>query len=234
MTGFALKTAIAGLVLGIIGGLIGRVGFPIILGRSLLSALIAAALGAGAYELVRRFLPELFSLVSAGTDDGEEVLDSGLDTQQASNGTNVNIVLGEDSDDQAQDLRDELSASQREFRESNEPVGNLFAGDENTIIEEVREDNSSSGQLGPGSGEDSFGGGVDGLPDISGFADAFSEGDFSDEDDVPPGETSPDSLGGPSLSGFDSDASFGSESSKKSGEDPKILAQAIRTALKKQ
>jgi hypothetical protein len=249
--GFALRTALVGLVLGLLGGILGGVEFGVILLRMLISALIAGALGAGAYFVVQKFLPELFSL-SVNADE-DNPLDPGLGGDLSTAGSNVNIVVDDESgpipqniNDQAEALRDEVASSPgansspemapRGAVSESETVQNLFVEDENTIIEEVREDAAVSprGSDDPAPQEQSFESDVSSLPDISSLSDSFNDGNFADEGEVPEGEMAADSDEGSALYGFGAqETSFDSGGKSDSDDDPKIMAKAIQTLMKK-
>ncbi len=267
--GFALKTAIAGLILSLIGGIIGGVDFGVIILRMLIGALVAGALGAGLFFLISKFLPELLTI---SLKDDENPLDAGLDAviQTDGPGSNVDIVIDDSGDsrsdagprdtdlDQAEDLRREQRTIEQSATRKQQgagldsmdeddmvpmapdggntrpsAAGNLFVDDENTIIEEVQE-NASVQTAGSLPDDDDFYSGVQNLPDISGMSDSFNDGTFSDEDEVPEGETGTDSDMGSALSGFSgSETSIGNNRGD-SDSDPKMMADAIRTILKKE
>lgn len=259
MGGFALRTGIIGLVLGLLGGIFGRVDFGTLLLRTLLSGLILAAAGGGLYFLISKFLPELLTISLKSAD--ESPLDGGLGAELGSeSGSNVNIVIDgneenaslQNAGDQADDLRDEIHGVGAEASvsrgtgendgavnlrsESPSSVGNLFVEDESSIIEEVHEERTASQKQGsvnaPNISDDDFYSGVENLPDISGFSESFDDGSFSDdEEEVPEGETGPDSDMGSTLSDFNSG---GTSNDVGSDDDPKVIAQAIRTLMKKE
>lgn len=270
--GFALKTAIAGLVLGLIGGVIGGIDLSTIILRMLLSGIIAAALGAGGYVVVKTYLPELLNELSLGNDDN---LDSGLGGDlSVETGGNVDIVVDDEGGshetgrsgpvrgDQADPLRqavdrvnsgaaetgrngssDDLDVNTLEQEFQQESVqnqssgksgdaGNIFTDDEESMVEEVHEDGSSYSSSSAGIDEEEFAGSVDSLPDIGQMNDAFNHGSFSDEEESPPGEESSDSEIGAPLS--DHSGTGGSQAAGEDGNDPKLIAQAISTMLKKE
>lgn len=270
--GIALRTAIAGVILGLIGGVIGGIDLSTIVLRMILSGVFAGALGAGGYVVVKKYLPELLSELSMGSDDG---MDSGLGGDlSVETGGNVNIVVddeggshetgrsGQVNGDQADPLRqavdrvngegageeqndasDDLDVNtlEHEFRqEASSPAkggkraeeGNIFTDDEDSMVEEVHEDGSGYSAASSDIDEEEFAGAVDSLPDIGQMNDAFNHGSFSDEEETPPGEEISDSEFGAPLSGHS--GTGGSQAAGEDGNDPKLIAQAISTMLKKE
>jgi hypothetical protein len=239
--GFALKTAVAGLVLGLLGGILGGVEFGVLVLRMLISAIVAGALGAGGYFIVQKFLPELLTISMNEGDDSP--LDPGLGGEMSAAGSTVDIVIDDDGPpaaDQAGELRREMSDGEsdadyprRAQAMSEETPRNLFVEDENTIIEEVREDGAPAPQPSGGGREEEFDSDFSALPDIAGFSDSFNDGNFADEGEIPEGEMTPDSDQGSALSGFGGQETSFAQADSGSDDDPKILAQAIRTLMKK-
>ncbi|AHC14604.1 hypothetical protein [Salinispira pacifica] len=270
--GIALRTAIAGVILGLIGGVIGGIDLSTIVLRMIFSGVFAGILGAGGYVVVKKYLPELLSELSMGSDDG---MDSGLGGDlSVETGGNVNIVVddeggshetgrsGQVSGDQADPLRqavdrvngegsgagkndaaDDLDVNtlEHEFRqEASSPAkggkrseeGNIFTDDEDSMVEEVHEDGSGYSAASSDIDEEEFAGAVDSLPDIGQMNDAFNHGSFSDEEETPPGEEISDSEFGAPLSGHS--GTGGSQAAGEDGNDPKLIAQAISTMLKKE
>jgi hypothetical protein len=222
---FGIAGAALGLVIGITGSLVAGVPIGILILRALIAAVVVGVLGLVLHAVVNAFLPELLSESAAGGDDGIEP------------GQSVNITLPEEGfpeDHHAAALRDASGADQAApLRQAvvshySDDSGADGAEDPDGIIEEVSEDRRSR-PIGAdateyaGFNEAAFYDGVDRLPDIGGFSEQFQPGEASQEasDDAPDIASARAPSGG---------------SSKRSGQtnmDPSLIAQAIRTALKK-
>lgn len=126
----------------------------------------------------------------------------------------IDITVADDDSgsDQASDLRTMAAAGSRSTR----------SFEDEDIIEEVRDEPAVSTPVddnGPGFSEEAFYSNIDQLPDIGGFSDSFGS---SGDDDAPTVDT-----------GISDTPVSGGGGSTKGGMDPKLMAQAISTALKK-
>jgi len=223
-----------GVLIAILGGIVGGVSIGVILLRALVSGLVAALLFAGMDWVASKFLPDMTGKPADGPD-----LDDNLDSFDEPNpslGTRVNVVLPGDDlyEDQATALREQVSHAHHSGVTRPEPVyasENLFvdADSDEGMVEEVPEVPGvamEEGQVESSFSEEAFYAGIDKLPDIGGFSEHFSSSD--DESGQKP-ETSGHGIAETSFS------HVAKESSSSSGKnvDTKLMAQAIRTALKK-
>lgn len=208
------RIGLAGLVLGILiavaGGVAGEIPPLQVLLRAVLSGLAGGFFFMLIWSIARRYLPELIQPTDQSSD---------TDAMSDGRGSTVDIVLQEDEAmgaDQAQELR--AMRNQAGYRDTSD--------DEEDIIEEVADESVSPAQpllASEGFSEDAFYSGIEQLPDIGGFTESFSPGG---EDGGAAGMED----SGPMISPGES---ISSGSSSKGGMDPKLMAQAISTALKK-
>jgi hypothetical protein len=220
---FGIAGAALGLIIGILGCLIAAAPFPVLLWKTLLAIVMGGVLGFAVHAAIRVLLPELLQ-----EEGGNPAADLGDGTGQS-----VNITLGEEGPvndytaegDQAAPLRQAV----RNAAEYDDDGVDDDAGAESDMIEEVSEDRRSHALGAEAGGEASFNeaafyDGVEHLPDIGGFSEQFQAGDGEE---------------GSEASGVEEPAmaSGSSKSHNKNGPaniDPALVAQAIRTALKKE
>lgn len=211
--------SVAALVVGLLLGLIAGNTIGVVLLRALLTSALVGGGVFGIGLLVKKFLPEL----SSGTVPSSDLSEM---AEPSESGRKVDIVVSDDAEE------DEAQSSQKMPRNT-EDTGNMFAQESGleAIVEEVAEEGIDSGDVvaddDGGFDEDSFYAGVENLPDISGFETSFSRG--IDED---AGDSEGDFDSGPSSSSSRSSSRSGSKGTADD-MDPKIIARAISTALKK-
>jgi len=201
--------AAAAFMLSVLVGLISGVSFGTVLLRALFSGIVFGAGVYGARLLLARYVPEL---LNAGNVE--------------SAGAGVDISVGDD-DDEA-----ELTAAAERAGESG---GDGF---DDSLVEEVEEvpaaETRPQTKPAPDSGiaEEATGELLDSndeLPELDGFSDTFSSSTPSDAE----GEPSENSHSGRNSEGLDSlDGS--SSSGGGDGSDPRVMADAIRTVLKRE
>jgi hypothetical protein len=210
-----LSGAVLGLLIAVIGGIANGIQFAYVLLRSLASAVLGGLLFMGIYTVAKRFLPDL-----VGTDAGGSIAET-LEEGSSS----IDITL--DEEDYIPDQAHELRAMRSQSRD-------LAEADENSseMIEEVVEDSV----VAPGVdsfesfSEEAFYSGINELPDIGGFADNFAVSGGSGSGSTTAGNNEADPL----FSDSTVDRDMASPAKKsKSSIDPKMMAQAISTALKK-
>ena len=273
--------AAAALVLSLLSGIIGGVGFGALVVRGIISGVVFGAGAAGVSYVIDRYLPDLKqSMQGGGTTDGPPAGEPG------STGSQVDIVVDDEVD------IDGPGASDFDLEETEEPAAPGASGGED--VEELEQDDGfgestpSGDQTSTGTGEStSPGEGTDAAAADNAAADdaAFTPGLAAErvhaggaEEEVaeleetgtePNGETETPtqrdagegSLDGgaapedleeaapeaastgslPDIEGFSGDFSEAptndsedEESSGDSGEDPEMMARAIRTVLKRE
>jgi hypothetical protein len=202
-------------VLSFLIGLISGNPFVAVLLRAILFAALGALGALGVRFVIERFLPEM--LTGAGATEDRAPL----------NGQNVNIVVSDDGTDANEATLVEVvdAATDQEVSPNVEGKAavSVAAGDFAEEIEELKADPLVTAEPGQESSpyepirpsEDLTD--VDVLPDLDGFTSSFapqaSAGDASDRASSP------------------SSSSAGRTKSGKSGDDPSLTAQAIRTVL---
>lgn len=222
---FGIAGAALGLVIGIVGCLIAAAPFPVFLWKPLLATVICGILGIALHAVLNAFLPELLQEPSGGTgDDLSDAPEHSVNITLPEEGFPADTIYG---DDQAAPLR-QAAAARYDDGFNREGGADAEEADDG-MIEEVSEDRRSRPIGSDAAGDTSFNeaafyDGVDRLPDIGGFSEQFQPGDGSGENE---GAAAPDTE--------DSRSPGGSRSKKGSGTnmDPNLIAQAIRTALKK-
>lgn len=204
--------AIVAFVLGLLLGILAGNSVLIVLGRALLSAALSAAGVYGISSLIKKVFPELMPDASPRSDLADLGAAEGL-------AQNVDIVV---SDEEGSQIDAEESSG----------GSNLFdqgRGLESIVEEVVEESIDARAQTEyaaePEFNEESFYLGVENLPDIAGFESSFGSGlNHSTEEAGDSGELDEDiPARGPRSSG----------SGNNEGMDPKLIARAISTALKK-
>ncbi len=247
--GFAVRSALVGLALVIIGGIVGRVDLGTMVFRMFAGSVLSAALGAAAFFVIQKYIPELLTELRV-TIPGDDLLGGDiagdLNSGDRKSGERVNILVDDESEDQAETLRREVNQQSGDSQSgTTEPggtgplvgydvatPGDIFTEKENGIVEEVHGDSGNlSDGASPSFEDDVFYSDLKNLPDISGFSAAFHENSFNDGNESSEGE-------GAAAADSEIEPDFsGSRESKAPADemdmDPKIYAEAIRTALKK-
>ncbi len=225
---FGIAGVVLGLVIGVIGCLAAQVPIGILLLRTLVAMIFTGVLGLVLYGAIKLLLPELFTNVPA--HQGDELAEA--------SGRMVNITVSDANDgldyqasgDQAEALRQLATKSSYGADEFGE--GSSGDPDASGMIEEVSEDRRVRALSADASEEGAFNEaaffqGVERLPDIGGFSEQFQVGEGTVESEA---DDAAESFGGggPSTAGSGSRKGQG-----QSNMDPALIAQAIRTALKK-
>jgi len=187
-----------------ISGLIGSVGFGIILIRAIFGTVIFAALGFGISLLLRRFLPELFEI------NAKTVLEAEVNSSQKQNesdelpditgevegNSHIDISIGNEKEDFAV-----------EMVQSETP--GLEKSGESELVDEIEE---SETKLDVGQETNNIPSNIDVLPDMGEFSNSFN------------GLDNIGSSGGAGAATLDI---MGEE------HDPELVAKALRTMVKK-
>ncbi len=235
-----------GFVLSLFSGLIGGVTFGALLFRAVVAALIVGAGGVGIEQVLRRYLPELFSAATGAESPGEM------------QGGNVEIVLEEDEysphdeapagdsggaageDRLPADRGDEAASASGARDESRRgSLGHL----EDSLVDEVTEElggeepeslreGDEDAEFIPADADDENESSRDG-PSVSGWDDDEDDTDLSELDSLPDLE---------SLGDFSKDVGTGGSAARSSGvgrsgggdspeQDPSVMAKALQTML---
>lgn len=228
----ALPAAAVGMVVSIVAGLMGGVGFATLLLRGVLSALLA---GGGAYGLIMaagQLLPGLLDRGETagggqGNDEESDGPGEGAMTADGSRssvaGSRLNIVVEDDTSGAASsdDYADDESVG-----ELVEEVEEQFADDEEGVMRAAiaEERGIDDGPVADGE--------VDDMPDIGSFAGSFATAVPSDDEESgssvfeeqaysPTPSTSGGSGGGRQRKGG------------AAGNDPETIARALQTMMKR-
>ncbi|TVR32217.1 MAG: hypothetical protein EA404_08075 [Spirochaetaceae bacterium] len=226
--GFSVGCALFALIVSLFSGIVTGVPFATVVIRALVFAVVFAGLGSAAQVAVSRFLPELEQVLDGSNVDAQES-DAAGEARPA-----VDIVV-DDSDDvdgvgsaQVADMADESGSEDvgddgllevgdegggydaelepdREPDGDAEPVDDLVAEAEEVEADQDREFPAAAPD--PADGIDASG--VDQLPDVGGYSDAFE--------------------------GSEGIASGGESESNRSSsdQDPALMARALQTILKR-
>lgn len=206
-------------LLSVLVGVIGNVSFGVLILRAVVAAAVFGAGAIGASLVIDRYLPELKNSSSAQAD--------------ASDGAGVDIVVEGDDDLQngvfGPEIAHDASHVESEAEEGDEELGELSPVDqeeeesiaedvaesgsgasdipvnEDEVIEEVEEADDESDVVELEEAEEEPGGGN--LPDVDSMSDSFTELPLAEET---------------------------IDDSSDSGEDPALMARAIRTVLKRE
>ena len=202
--------AAAAFLLSVLVGLISGVSFGTVLLRALLSGIVFGLGVYGARILLARYVPDLLNVGHA-----------------ESTGPGVDISVGDEEDDS------ELAAeANRGYEESGD-------GFDESLVEEVEEAPAAESQQEtrpePESGivaeEDAeFLERADELPELEGFSGTFSS-TASLDDDSEPSEQPRSNRNAEGLDSLDGSTSSGGG---RDANDPKVMADAIRTVLKRE
>ncbi|MDC7228593.1 MAG: hypothetical protein PQJ61_17660 [Spirochaetales bacterium] len=216
--------AIFGFLLSIITGLIGRVGFGIIIIRALIFALVFACMALLIMKLLESFIPELFNTGDDDLDENQEssaiIEDSERDESVAANGSRLDITI-EDDEAEAVEGIEELGAAGDSLGDSvqyAEPSG----ASEPEELEEVEaavpvEDAES--EAGPVPAAPDTAGDDGDMPDIGVFSDSFTPTDLAGNSE---GLSSIDGMGG-----------SGSAEILGDMHETQEIVKAVKTVLKK-
>lgn len=242
--------ATAALVLSLFSGILGGVAFGALIVRAAIGAVVFGAGAAGVSYVIDRYLPDLKqSMKRGGTPTGGSAEPSA--EAEGTSGGQVDIVVDDEVDTAG------LAASDFELEEAEEPAAaapdELPEAGEDTVaeLEADEEAEEAQGVSAPDSGavqaeqaaaESGFTPGLSAEQVHTGGADdgigELEEADAESPDEVPETASSgslPDIEG---FSGDFSEAPLGDsddeETSEGSGEDPEIMARAIRTVLKRE
>lgn len=192
-------------------GVVARVPFGALALRAFASALLFAAVAAGAFFLARRFLPELF-------EPGE------YETAQDREGPRVDIVVGEDGYGETSDVVGIDAVPRGSDTGGVRPVEELEGEGLDGEAEELRVETlmpadagAPPAPSGPARPPVSFDD-LDVLPDLDGFTDSFASPTHGSEEEA---------------AAMESAAAPRRSSGPADGMDPAAIAQAVRTILKK-
>lgn len=254
--------ATAALVLSLLSGILGGVGFGALVVRGIIGGVVFGAGAAAVSYVIDRYLPDLKqSMQGGGASDGQSA------DGQGTPGGRVDIVVDDEVDTGG------LGASDFDLEEAEEPGVSSGSGDED--VEELEQDDGAEDAVAddaaadraaadhaaftPGlAAERVHAGGAD--EEVTELEEADSEpsgetatpasrdaGEGSldgreapeDLEEAAPEAASTGSL--PDIEGFSGDFSEAAmddsedeESSGDSGEDPEVMARAIRTVLKRE
>jgi membrane protein implicated in regulation of membrane protease activity len=215
-----IGTAAAAFIISIISGIAVGVTFGVLLFRALLSAAVFTGLSVVLFSLVKAFLPDLLDPSSA---QGAEV----FNTDRADSGQGLNIVIDEEENPHKPGkLRTEVLDSAETVLESD---------NNDAFVEEFEEADSSgtyeSSESNYESDTDSSDEDVENLE----IAEDFQVSGLASENEVQDGEAL-DKFEGSFESYKDTKSTSSSRGSDTgmNGEDPKILAQAVKTMFKKE
>lgn len=206
--GFGIAGAGVGLLVGMIGGVLFLLPFGIIIVRSLLLAVLLGVVFFALHLVIKKFLPELLAVESDVLHDPA--------------GPRIDISIQDDDTREAGDGV-EYGDAERPSMGQVDFSARGFHGDEETAIMEELQDRiptviKTDGSPEAAFNEDAFYSGISHLPDIGNFSTQFSSEDTAEVVDSGP----------PGLSGT------ASKSGASGNMDPALIAQAIRTALKKE
>jgi hypothetical protein len=227
----AVGVGTSALLLSVLSGVLGGVGFGAILVRALLAGTIFAALGIGIEFVVRRFLPELLdadSLPDMGShvnivvdeqDDqapkGQDEVQVGKTADSADKEPQAGGSEQTESEDSWDDLENPEDSLVQEVQEARREDGATAERQEQseseTESEPVKESGESNAADTPPLAADDE---VDELPDVGKFAEAFASDGTPD---------STQDLGSPA-----------SDAAKSNGQDPEMIAKALQTMLKRE
>ena len=212
--GFSAGCALFALIVSLFSGIVTGVPFATVVVRALVSAVVFAGLGSVAQVAVSRFLPELEQVLDGSTVDRQQS-DAAAEARPT-----VDIVV-DDSDDESEsedvsddgllEIGDEGSTYDGELQSDREPAGDSDPADD--LVAEAEEVEADQNRELPAAAPDPADSidvsGVDQLPDVGGYSDAFegSEGIAS------------------------VDESEGSHGSNE--QDPALMARALQTILKR-
>ncbi len=200
----------AALLLSLVTGLISGVPFVTVLARALVWAVLFGVGAVAVSYVVDRYLPDL---KSAGMGDGSD--SSGTSSTGSPDGNMVDIVIDDRMDEEGapQELElDEVDDVEEIDTEETQGADEALEAEE---VAELETPDDETGETEDGAAREGFGESGDAsdaeapgrLPDIEGLSDAFSDGHAGVED---------------------------GEDSGRSGEDPGVMARAIRTVLKRE
>lgn len=222
-------------LLSFLTGIIGGVSFGALLVRAILGAIVFGAGAAGVSYLIDRFLPDL-----------KESLASGGSGQARPSGGRVNIVVDDESDggpfesnDFDLEEADEPDSDESYGSESDAGVADANDIDDDAETGELEEAEPMDAELlEPEEDDRAFRPGIAARRVETGGPDEEVE----DLEEAVPEETAPEAASSdslPDIEGFS--GSFADappeelrEDSNASGEDPGIMARAIRTVLKRE
>jgi hypothetical protein len=193
--------------------------------RAVIAAVIVGVLGLVLHAVVNTFLPELINETASGGEDGLEP------------GQSVDITLPEEGFPEGhQAAAHHEAAIEDQATPLRQAAGGMFGDDAvsdgadepDGMIEEVSEDRrarpiGADASDDAGFNEAAFYDGVDRLPDIGGFSEQFQPGESEQEASSEAPDMASDRL----------PSGGRSKGNGQTNMDPSLIAQAIRTALKK-
>ncbi len=142
-------------------GLIGAVGFGIIIVRAIIGAVVFAGLGYGISILLRKFLPELFEINSESILMSEENLSQNQE-DSVEEKPQIDISIGSDKEDFAMAAAD---------------TSGLKTNVENELVDEITESKSDTNEAAE---DDQIPSNIDVLPDMAVFSNSFNSEDNLD------------------------------------------------------
>jgi hypothetical protein len=232
--------ASAALIVSIASGLLGGVGFGLVIVRALVGAILFALIGGGISLAISKFLPELLESNKAPSTDDEAAEDEYL-----SSGSEINIVLP----DENPHVKDDSAVGSEDFVEVLETVDEANDGVEEIAVSATEEPQGPPGvSIGVGEDEavlpstnpDEL---VEEVEEVSPIEADGDMASIADSDSSPISEFRVEGVDAlpdiGSLSGTDDYYDKGSENGAKEADsigidqDPAVLAQAVQTLLKK-
>lgn len=216
--------ASAAFVLSALVGIIFGVGFPTVLIRAVIGGIVFGAGSFAALSLLKRYVPDLLTL-----SDDEGVAG------------NVDISVGDDeaSTQDYESARDSTS-SKRSHRgyfdeslvEEVEEVPAAPASSSETTDSPVSDEHTPGAESSAEGDEEQAAESGDALPDLQSFSGAFDS-----LDEMPSGDSQASGTGSDSNEsgeGLNSLGSGGAAAETGGNDDPKMMADAIRTVLKRE
>ncbi len=205
-------------VLSALVGLIGGVGFGTLLLRAVIGAALFAAGAAAVGVVIERFLPELRSTADAAPAPAESgrvdiVVDDDLSSDAYTPGGNLDDGSAESGDAYGSDADDDgsLAVSPDDTGEFDDGVGSPGRSEGGAIDDDEPEELEAvdvDGTPERGAGSDDAGN----LPDMDRMSESFQSG----------------------IAGVVDARTEGVDGDGRSGEDPSLMARAIRTVLKRE
>jgi hypothetical protein len=220
--------ATAALVLSLFSGIIGGVAFGTLIVRAIIGAVVFGAGAAGVSYVIDRYIPDLKKSMQGGGEPAEP---------RGTTGNQVDIVVDDEVD------TDGLAASDFELEEAEESGAAADASSEPGEDERAAEDGFTPGLAAERVQSDGAEEEIAELEeaDAGGVGEAPQNGRDASEsvDEQTPETASTGSL--PDIEGFSGDFSEApasdsddEDTSEASGEDPQMMARAIRTVLKRE
>jgi len=209
----------AAFILSLLAGLIGGVGFGTLLIRAIIGAAVFGGGALGVSLLIERYLPELKSAAGEAPGGGRDERPGGrvdITVDDSMDGEiDSGFVLEGESEDQSESgdeaFVEGIAAEEVHADAETAEAAPVDEGEGDTEeiaeLEEADEADDERDVERPGGGSAPETGSAQSLPDIEGFSGSFAEAPAEVED---------------------------VDGSQRSGEDPGIMARAIRTVLKRE